>query len=121
MTDNIQQRFKEAWTSAVAGVNARVNAAEQEAGKVLERIGIPREDVFRHARELGEKLTTQRRELTERIASQRRELERAMDDAVKRTVSRFKLPTRDDLDALQKRLDTISERVDALSREKGDG
>jgi polyhydroxyalkanoate synthesis regulator phasin len=109
----IQQMFKEAWTSARAGVNA----AEQEAEKVLSRISP--DEVRRTARELGERLTTQRRELGDRLVTQRRELERAFDDTVKRAVSRFKIPSRDDLDALTKRLDAISERVDALSKDKG--
>jgi polyhydroxyalkanoate synthesis regulator phasin len=63
--------------------------------------------VRRHARDFGERLTTQRREI-----------ERTIDDAVRRAASRFKLPTREDVEALNKRLDTISQRVEALSKEK---
>lgn len=126
----LQNKFKEAWTSARAGVTA----AEQEAEKVLSRLRgaakLSPEDVRRTARELsekltlqgrefGEKLTTQRREIGERFVSQRRELERAIDETVKRAVSRFKIPTRDDLDALKKRLDAISDRVESLSKDKG--
>ena len=111
----IQQMFKEAWT--------RARAAEQEAEKVLSRIadraGLSPDEVRRTARELGERLTTQRKELGERLVTQRRELERAFEDTVKRAVSRFKIPSRDDLDALTKRLDAISERVDALAKDKG--
>ena len=33
--------------------------------------------------------------------------------------SNARIPTRDDIEGLQKRLDAISERVDALSRERG--
>ncbi len=104
---DIQQMFKEAWSNALAGVNA----AEQEAEKVLNRIadaaGFSPEDVRRHAREFGERLTVQRREL-----------ERAIDDAVRRTANRFRIPSKDDLDALQKRLDAIAEKVEALANEK---
>ncbi|BDG06208.1 phasin family protein [Anaeromyxobacter oryzae] len=104
---DIQQMFKEAWSNALAGVNA----AEQEAEKVLNRIadaaGFSPEDVRRHAREFGERLTVQRREL-----------ERTIDDAVRRTANRFRIPSKDDLDALQKRLDAIAEKVEALAREK---
>lgn len=104
---DIQQIFKEAWSNALAGVNA----AEQEAEKVLNRIadaaGFSPEDVRRHAREFGERLTVQRREL-----------ERTIDDAVRRTANRFRIPSKEDLDALQKRLDAISEKVEALAREK---
>jgi poly(hydroxyalkanoate) granule-associated protein len=105
---DIQQMFKEAWSNALASVNA----AEQEAEKVLNKIadaaGFSPEDVKRHAREFGERLTVQRREI-----------EKTIDDAVRRTVNRFRIPSREDLDALQKRLDSISEKVEALAKEKG--
>lgn len=104
---DLQQIFKEAWSNALAGVNA----AEQEAEKVFSRLadaaGFSPDDVRRHAREFGE-----------RLQAQRREIERAIDDAVRRAANRFRIPTRDDIETLQKRLDLISERVDALSRER---
>jgi polyhydroxyalkanoate synthesis regulator phasin len=103
----LQEMFKEAWSHALAGVNA----AEQEAEKVLARIadaaGFSPEDVRRHAREFGERLTVQRREI-----------ERTLDDAVRRATSRFRVPSREDLEALEKRLEAISQRLEALAREK---
>jgi polyhydroxyalkanoate synthesis regulator phasin len=115
----IQQMFKEAWTSARAGVTAAEQEAEKVLSKIADRARLSPDEVRRTARELSERITTQRRELGERLVTQRRELERAFDDTVKRAVSRFKIPSRDDLDALTKRLDSISERVDALSKDKG--
>ncbi len=105
---DLQEMFKDAWSHALAGVNA----AEQEAEKVLARIadvaGFSPEDVRRHAREFGERLTVQRREL-----------ERTIDDAVRRATSRFRVPSREDLEALEKRLEAIAARVEALAKEKG--
>jgi len=104
---DLQEMFKEAWSHALAGVNA----AEQEAEKVFARIadvaGFSPEDVRRHAREFGERLTVQRREI-----------ERTIDDAVRRATSRFRVPSREDLEALEKRLDAIAARVEALAKEK---
>jgi polyhydroxyalkanoate synthesis regulator phasin len=104
---DIQDRFKEAWSAALAGVNA----AEEEAGKIIQRLadaaGFSPEDVRRHAREFGERLTTQRKEI-----------ERTLDDAVRRAANRFRLPTKEDIDALQKRLDAVAERVETLARER---
>jgi hypothetical protein len=104
---DIQTLFKEAWSNALAGVNA----AEQEAEKVLARIadvaGFSPEDVRRQAREFGE-----------RLANQRREVERAVDDAVRRAANRFRIPSREDIEALQRRLDAVAQRVDALAKEK---
>src|SRR5512140_2229640 len=105
---DIQTLFREAWSNALAGVNA----AEQEAEKVLTRIadaaGFTPEDVRRQAHDLGD-----------RLSAQRREVERAIDEAVRRAANRFRIPSREDIEALKKRLDVVSDRVDALSREKG--
>jgi polyhydroxyalkanoate synthesis regulator phasin len=104
---DMQERFKEAWSHALASVNA----AEEEAGKIVARLadaaGFSPDDVRRHAREFGERLTTQRKEL-----------ERSIDDAVRRAASRFRIPTREDLDALQKRVEAVAARVEALAKEK---
>lgn len=104
---DIQTLFKEAWSNALAGVNA----AEQEAEKVLGRIadvaGFSPEEVRRHAREFGE-----------RLANQRREVERAVDDAVRRAANRFRIPSREDLEALQRRVDAVAQRIDDLAKEK---
>ena len=100
----IQTMFKEAWSQALVGLNN----AEQEAEKVLTKIadaaGFSPEDVRRHAREFGERLTVQRKEI-----------ERAIDDAVKKATGKFKLPSREEIDALRQRVDGIAARVEALS------
>ncbi len=107
---DIQELFKEAWSHALAGVNA----AEQEAEKVFERLadaaGLSPEDVRRHARDFGERLT-----------AQRRELERAIDEGVKRAAVRLRVPTRGDLDAIERRVAELSTRVDQLAREREAG
>lgn len=104
---DIQDLFKEAWSQALAGMNA----AEQEAEKVFARLadaaGFTADDVKRHAREFGE-----------RLSSQRREIEKGIDDAVRRAAGRFRVPSREDVDGLQKRVDAIAERVDALAKER---
>ncbi|WP_242339379.1 phasin family protein [Anaeromyxobacter sp. SG66] len=104
---DLQEIFKDAWSHALAGVNA----AEQEAEKVFARVadvaGFSPEDVRRHAREFGE-----------RLVAQRREVERTLDDAIRRATSRFRVPSREDLDQLEKRLEAIAARVEALAQEK---
>ncbi len=104
---DIQELFKEAWSHAVAGYAA----AEQEAEKVLTRLadaaGLSPDDVRRHAREFGERLTLQRREL-----------ERNIDEAVRRAASRFRIPTKEEIAALEKRLDAIAQKIESLSKER---
>jgi len=100
---DLQEMFKDAWSQALVGLNA----AEAEAEKVLTRLGFSPEEVRRHAREFGERLT-----------QQRREVEKALDDAVKRATARFRFPTRDEMEAVRRRLDEIAERVDALAEDR---
>jgi poly(hydroxyalkanoate) granule-associated protein len=106
----IQEMFKEAWSSALAGVNAAEQEAEKVLGKVADAAGFSPDEVKRQAREFGERLTVQRREI-----------EKAIDDAVRRAANRFRIPTQSDIEALQKRVDAVAERVEALSKERPAG
>ena len=102
---DIQERFKEAWSHALAGINS----AEQEAEKIFNRLadaaGFSPEDVRRHARDFGDRLQVQRKEL-----------EKAIDDGVKKAASRLRVPTKGDIEAIEKRLDAIQSRLDAMSK-----
>jgi polyhydroxyalkanoate synthesis regulator phasin len=104
---NIQEMFKEAWSHALAGVNA----AEQEAEKVFNRVadvaGFSPEDVRRHAREFAD-----------RLQAQRKELEKAIDDGVKKAANRLQVPTKGDLAAIEQRLTALSTKVDELAKDK---
>jgi len=104
---DIQELFKEAWSQALAGVNAAEQEAEKVFAKLADAAGFTTDDVKRHAREFGERLTVQRREI-----------EKAIDDAVRRAANRFRIPSKEDIDGLQKRLDAIAERVDALAKDR---
>jgi polyhydroxyalkanoate synthesis regulator phasin len=105
---DIQERFKEAWSHALAGINS----AEQEAEKIFNRLadaaGFSPEEVRRHAREFGDRLQTQRKEL-----------EKAIDDGVKKAANRLRVPTKGDIEAIEKRLDAIQSRIDAMAQGQG--
>jgi polyhydroxyalkanoate synthesis regulator phasin len=107
---DIRETFKEAWSSALAGVNAAEAEAEKVLGKLADAAGLSPEDVRRHAREFGERLVTQRKDL-----------EKAIDEAVRRTANRFRIPSQADIDALAKRVDEVAARIDAISQEKQGG
>jgi polyhydroxyalkanoate synthesis regulator phasin len=104
---DIQERFKEAWAQALAGANVAEQEAEKIFTKLADAAGFSPDEVKRYARDFGERLT-----------AQRREIEKTIDDAAKRAAGRFRIPAKDDLEALQKRLDVIAERVEALAKEK---
>lgn len=105
---DIQTLFKEAWSNALAGVNAAEQEAERVLAKIADVAGLSPEDVRRQARELGE-----------RLAHQRREVERAVDEAVRRAANRFRIPSREDIEALERRLDVVAQRLDAIAKDKG--
>lgn len=107
---DLQEMFREAWSQAIAGVSAAEQEAEKVIGRLADAAGFSQEDVKRHAREFGERLT-----------AQRRDIERAIDDAVRRAAGRFRVPSRSDVEALQRRVDAIATRIDALAKERGEG
>lgn len=104
---DVRETFKEAWSQALVGLNAAEQEAEKVFGKIADAAGFTPDDVRRHAREFAD-----------RLAAQRKEVEKAIDEAVKRATSRFKLPSRDDISALRQRVDALSARVDELTREQ---
>ena len=104
---DIQTLFKEAWSNALAGVNAAEQEAEKVLGKIADAAGFSPEEVRRQAREFGE-----------RLASQRREVEKAVDDAVRRAAGRFHIPTSSELEALRSRVDAIAARVETLAKDR---
>ena len=101
---DVRDAFKAAWSQALVGLNT----AEQEAEKIMARFadaaGFGPEDVRRHAREFAE-----------RLSAQRKEVERSIDEAVKRATTRFRPPSREEVEALRQRVDAIAARIDALA------
>ncbi|MBK9518840.1 MAG: phasin family protein [Anaeromyxobacter sp.] len=104
---DFQGMFKEAWSNALAGVNAAEQEAEKVLNKMADAAGFSPEDVRRHAREFGE-----------RLQGQRKELEKAIDEGVRRASTRLKVPTKSDLDAIEQRLTSLTEKVEALAKDK---
>ena len=104
---DLQAKFREAWSQALVGINT----AEAEAEKVLARLadaaGLTPQDVKHHAREFGERLT-----------QQRREVERAIDDGVRRAAAQFKIPTRDEIESLKRRVDQIADRLEVVAQQR---
>lgn len=99
---DIERFFKEAWTRALTGVGA----AEQEAEKLLSRVtGLSGDELRRQAREVGERLN-----------AQRREVEKAIDEGVRKAAGRLQMPAQDELEALKKRMDDLTARVEAMGK-----
>lgn len=106
---------------AMANLQDVFKGAEKVLGRVADAAGFSPEDVRRHARELGERLKTQRAGLEDRLQTQRKELEKAIDEGVKKAANRLKVPTKGDLDALDQRLSALAAKVDELTQTKERG
>lgn len=104
---DLQAMFKDAWSQALVGINAAEQEAERVLGRIADAAGFTPEDVRRHAREFGDRLT-----------QQRREVEKGIDDAVKKATGRFLLPSRGEVDQLRERVDALAKQVDALAQER---
>ncbi|MGC4115339.1 MAG: phasin family protein [Myxococcales bacterium] len=95
--------FREAWSQALMAVNA----AEEEASRLLhkagELAGWKPDDSKHYGKEFGE-----------RLAAQRKELEKSLDERVHKALARVKVPKREEISALAKRVGRIAERIEAL-------
>lgn len=90
--------FQQIWSQALT----TVAGAEEETQKLLGRLqGMSQEES---------------RKLTERLATQRKELERRVDEVVKTSVSKLKVPSRAEIAQLNARLETLTRRVEALTK-----
>jgi polyhydroxyalkanoate synthesis regulator phasin len=107
---DIRETFRDAWSSALAGVNAAEAEAEKVLGKLADVAGFSPDEVKRQAREFGE-----------RLVAQRKDLEKVIDEAVRRAANRFRIPTQADIEALTKRVDEVTARIDALTKERRNG
>jgi|SRR5450755_2492900 polyhydroxyalkanoate synthesis regulator phasin len=91
------------WAQALVAVSS----VEEEAAQLVQRLqaaaGWSQDEVRRQVTEVSE-----------RLASQRNALEKNIEEGVRRAVSRLKVPRREQIQALQARLDRLSARLDKL-------
>jgi polyhydroxyalkanoate synthesis regulator phasin len=101
----VPEALERLWSQALLAVSTAEDEAVRLAQKVSETVGGTQEEIRARAKELADRLTTQGREL-----------EKTVEEAVKRTLSRVKLPRREELLEVQSRLDKLTERIDRLGR-----
>jgi hypothetical protein len=97
--------FERLWGQALVAVTQ----AEEEATKAVQRIaeaaGSGQDEVKRQVRELSE-----------RLVRQRKDLEHSVEEGVRRTLARLRVPRREEVQDIQSRLDRVAARIDALAR-----
>jgi len=93
------------WAQAVTAVSS----VEDEAARVVQRAqtvaGWSQDEVRR-----------QMNEMTERLVAQRRELEQGLEERVRGTLQRLRVPRRDEVQALTARVERVAERLEKLER-----
>jgi polyhydroxyalkanoate synthesis regulator phasin len=103
----VAEAFERVWSQALLAVST----AEEEVNRALQRVaataGWSQEEVKRLAREF-----------TERLAGHRKDLEHSVEVAVRGALSKVKIPRREELQEFEERLTRLSERIDALRRQK---
>jgi polyhydroxyalkanoate synthesis regulator phasin len=97
--------FEKLWGQALLAVSNVEDEAQKVAQRVAESAGWNQDEVKRQVREFAE-----------RLAGQRRDLEKNVEEGVKRALARLKVPRRDEMQAIEDRLNRIAQRVDALSQ-----
>jgi polyhydroxyalkanoate synthesis regulator phasin len=99
------EAFQQFWGQALV----TLTGAEEEAARLLGRVqglaGWSQEEARRQVREFSE-----------RLAGQRREIEKRVEDTVKQSVSRLRLPRHAEVSQLTTRLDALARRVENLSK-----
>jgi polyhydroxyalkanoate synthesis regulator phasin len=95
------------WAQALVAVSS----VEEEAAQVVQRLqavaGWSQEEVRRQVAEVSERLT-----------AQRLSLEKGIEEGVRRAVSRLRVPRREQIQALQARLDRLAARLDSLGQKR---
>jgi polyhydroxyalkanoate synthesis regulator phasin len=103
LTDAVERM----WSQALVAVSS----VEEEAAQVVQRLqavaGWSQDEVRRQVAEVSERLT-----------AQRQALEKGLEDGVRRAVSRLRVPRRDQIQALQARLDTVAARLERLAQRR---
>ncbi|MBI3185071.1 MAG: phasin family protein [Myxococcales bacterium] len=101
----LPELFEKVWGQALLAVSTAEEEASRVVGKLADVAGWSQDEVKRQAKELGE-----------RLASQRRDIERSVEEGVKRALQKLRVPRREEVAALNARVEQLSKRVEALGQ-----
>jgi len=92
--------LKDAWSQALLAVDA----AEEEAQKLLSRLSGLVEVAPQDARKVAN-------DFAERLAKQRAAIEHGLEEGVKKALNRFRIPSKEDVEALSARVEKLDAKV----------
>lgn len=104
---SIGEAVREAWGQALVAVSDTGEEVQRFLGRMQGWVEVGPDEARRLALELTEKLRRERDDLEGRVET-----------AVRRAIGSVRLPTREDVAALDARLDRIEERIDKLLAER---
>lgn len=103
----LAETFERVWSQALLAVSTAEDEATRCAQRVAELAGWSQEEVSR-----------QTRLLTDRLTGHRKDLEHNVDEGVKRALSHFKVPRRDEIQDIETRLVRLAARLEAMGQHK---
>ena len=103
----LAETFERVWGQALVAVSTAEDEASRLAQRAAELAGWSQDEVLR-----------QKRMLTERLAGHRKDLEHNVEEGVRRALSHFKVPRRDELQDIEARLARLAQRIDAMGQRK---
>jgi len=95
------------WAQALVAVSSVEEEAAQLVHKLQTVAGWSQDEVRRQVAEMSE-----------RLASQRQALEKGIEEGVRRAVGRLRVPRREQIQALQARLDRVADRLNQLEQRR---
>ncbi len=91
------------WSQALLAVNSAETEASNLVSKLQSSAQLSQDEVRKQVRELADRLT-----------HQRRDIERRVEEGVRLTLQRVRVPRREEIAGLNARLDTLNRRIDNL-------
>lgn len=91
------------WSQALLAVNSAETEASSLVSKLQSSAQLSQDEVRKQVRELADRLT-----------HQRRDIERRVEEGVRLTLQRVRVPRREEIAGLNARLDTLNRRIDNL-------
>ncbi len=98
---------RDAWGHALLAVNDAGDEVQRMLGRLSGWVEMRPDEARRVAHELAE-----------RLKAERRQIELAIDGAVRRSATPFRLPTREQVAAIDARLEAIEARLDRLAAKR---
>jgi polyhydroxyalkanoate synthesis regulator phasin len=101
----LSEFFQEVWSHALLAVTGAEDEVAKAIGRLQGMAGWSQDEVRRQIRQFAE-----------RLGAHRKELERRVEDSVKASMQKLKVPRREEVAQLNARLSALAKRLEALTK-----